>query len=463
MNRTDSLGVKAENRLRRLFDLRSKSGITSVIAALALITAAASLAPASVKQLVSPLHKKQEQHGASASPNSKPTQVPVVLPGAPDLPKTTASSDPETRLVEVQHMLAQGRRDEAMGSIQSLLQDVPNFRAAHLLYGDLLLSKARNLDQLGAVPNDLANLAQVALQGLREESKVRISAIKDVPADGLIPSQFLALSSQVRHAVAVDASKSRLYLFENTPDGVKLLASYYVSVGKYGIGKAIEGDQRTPLGVYFISRTLAPKDLPTFYGRGYYGDAALTLNYPNPLDIKRGKTGGGIWLHGTPPTEFARVPRASDGCVVLSNENLEKLTKIAEVKTTPVVIAESIDWVQPSQAKAALLDFSGVLRRWEEARSTGDPEKLLVYYDQAFNGPKLIPEAGTSFSSGIKRVAANKSEIYNLSILKWSDTDETMVVTFVESVDGALQGQLKRHYWMRKGEQWKIFYEGLVG
>jgi L,D-transpeptidase YnhG len=461
VNRTDSLGVRSLSRLRGLFNLRSKSGVASLAAALALITAAASLAPASVKQLVTPLHDKIELREAIPTPSRSSTQLP--MPGLDYLRTSTVGSDPESRLVEVQHMLAQGRHDEALVSIQRLIQDVPNFRAAHLLYGDLLSSKAQNLDQLGAVPNDLANLAQVALAGLREESKIRISAIQDVPAAGLIPSQFLTLSSQVRHAIAVDASKSRLYLFENAPNGLKLLASYYVSVGKYGIGKAVEGDQRTPLGVYFISRTLAPKDLPTVYGKGFYGDAALTLNYPNPLDIKRGKTGGGIWLHGTPPTEFARVPRASDGCVVLSNENLAKITKTAATKTTPVVIAESIHWVSPSVAKSALKDFSNVLQGWEEARSAGDPGKLLVYYDQAVSGNKPSPDGATPVGAGIKKVSTNRNEIYNLSILKWSDSEETMVVTFVESVDGALQGQLKRHYWTRKGSQWKIFYEGLVG
>ncbi|MFM7113322.1 MAG: hypothetical protein ACKO26_19465, partial [Planctomycetota bacterium] len=44
----------------------------------------------------------------------------------------------------------------------------------------------------------------------------------------------------------------RLYLFQNSPQGLTLLADYYISVGKLGTSKAVEGDQRTPLGVYYM-------------------------------------------------------------------------------------------------------------------------------------------------------------------------------------------------------------------
>jgi L,D-transpeptidase YnhG len=146
------------------------------------------------------------------------------------------------------------------------------------------------------------------LADLREESRIRLKALRERPRPGSIQSQFLALSPRTRHAIAVDTSKSRLYLFENSTEGLKLIADYYISIGKSGIEKTLEGDQRTPLGVYYITSNLDPKSLKDFYGSG-----ALPINYPNPLDVSRGKTGGGIWLHGTPPGQFSRAPKASDG------------------------------------------------------------------------------------------------------------------------------------------------------
>lgn len=44
-----------------------------------------------------------------------------------------------------------------------------------------------------------------------------------------------------------------------------------------------------------------------------YGGIAYTLNYPNPVDKLRGKTGHGIWIHskglGIEPPFHARLRR----------------------------------------------------------------------------------------------------------------------------------------------------------
>lgn len=69
---------------------------------------------------------------------------------------------------------------------------------------------------------------------LRQESLLRLKALRERPPAGTIPSQFLALSPRNKHAMAIDASRARLYLFENTSSGLKLLGDYYISLGKSG-------------------------------------------------------------------------------------------------------------------------------------------------------------------------------------------------------------------------------------
>ncbi len=73
----------------------------------------------------------------------------------------------------------------------------------------------------------------------------------------------------------------RGYTFENTEKGLKLVADYYASVGKLGIEKATEGDQRTPLGVYFITSRLGPRHAQGLLRRG-----CPAINYPNPLQVR---------------------------------------------------------------------------------------------------------------------------------------------------------------------------------
>jgi murein L,D-transpeptidase YafK len=371
--------------------------------------------------------------------------------------------DPETRLIEIQRLFAQGYVRDALKKAEALQREVPNFRAAHLVYGDLLKSTSQRIGEIGAVQPELAKLSETSLLGLREEFKVRMLALKDLPIPGSIPSQFISLSPEVKYAMAIDASKSRLYLFENTAGAMRLLAHYYVSVGKYGIGKAAEGDQRTPLGIYFLFRILQGAELPTLFGPGFYGPTALTLNYPNPLDLRRGKTGGGIWLHGTPATEFARIPRASDGCVVLSNADLTRIARIVPLKTTPVVIADRLQWVQPSSLSPDNRNFSEVLSAWKTARTAGDSEKLVAFYENNFNNGKTLGEWMPVLKADIDRMRGHRLDLRSLSVLRWLDKDDTMVVTFTESLDNNSQGPLKRQYWTRSGKQWKIFYEGIIG
>lgn len=144
------------------------------------------------------------------------------------------------------------------------------------------------------------------------------------------------------------------------------MSDYYISVGKLGTDKTIEGDLRTPLGVYYVTSNLDPRSLKDFYGAG-----ALPVNYPNPYNARRGKTGGGIWLHGTPPTQYARPPKATDGCVVLANPDLERILKSVEVRSTPVVIAPSLRWVPQAGLQAESRSFVDTLASWRAARSSG--------------------------------------------------------------------------------------------
>ena len=376
-------------------------------------------------------------------------------------PKATArDGEAEARLIDIYKLVGDAKTREALAKAESLVQDHPNFQLAQLVYGDLLAAQLRPVRRLGDVPDTTAKAAGPMLAELRDESVLRLKALRERPAAGMVPSQFLALSAANKHAIAVDASRSRLYLFENTATGMKLLADYYISVGKSGIEKSIEGDLRTPLGVYFITSNLNPKSLKDFYGSG-----ALPVNYPNQLDVKRGKTGGGIWLHGTPPQQYARAPLATDGCVVLSNPDLERIINTVEIRTTPVVIAQSLKWVAPQTVKADSKPFEEALNAWHAAKSSGDIKRVTTWYTPDFttNNGKTLAEWTPALRAEMEKQAGREIQLKDVSYLRWTDAADTMVVTFGELVQGAKTGRIKRQYWSRSGNQWKIFYEGIIG
>ena len=368
-------------------------------------------------------------------------------------------SDAEARLLAIYRLIAQAHSREALAKSEALVRDHPNFQLAQLVYGDLLMLQTRPVRGIGDVPELGARNGGRSIEELREESQLRIRALLERPPAGAIPSQFLQLSAQNKHAIAVDTSRARLYLFENSPAGLRLVADYYISVGKLGIDKNAEGDLRTPLGVYFVTSNLDPKTLKDFYGAG-----ALPINYPNPYDARRGKTGGGIWLHGSPPAQFARAPKATDGCVVLSNPDLQRIINTVEVRTTPVVIAPSLTWVAPPAVQPQSKQFGEVLQAWRSAKVSGDPARILGFYSSDFNGyGKSLPEWTPVLKAELDRAHGRDIAMKDLSFLQWSDKTDTMVVTFGEVIAGERTGPVKRQYWLRQGLKWKIFFEGVIG
>ena len=390
------------------------------------------------------------KHHAKPEPRQQAAQAPRTV---------VRDGEAEARLIEIYKLIGQARAREALAKAETLVREHPNFQLAQLVYGDLLSAQAHPVKAFGDVPDSAAKTGAQMLSELREESQLRIRALRERPPAGAIPAQFLQLSPKNRHAIAIDTSRARLYLFENGPQGLKLLADYYISVGKLGIEKSVEGDLRTPLGVYFVTSNLDPKSLKDFYGAG-----ALPINYPNPYDARRGKTGSGIWLHGTPPNQFSRPPKATDGCVVLANPDLQRVIRTVEVRTTPVVIAPTLKWVAPQAVEPDSRRFADVLQAWRQAKGSGDISRMLSFYTPDFSlGGKTLAEWTPLLKVELDRARGREVQLKDLSYLRWTDSADTMVVTFGEVLEGARTGQIKRQYWVRQGPHWKIFFEGVIG
>jgi hypothetical protein len=83
------------------------------------------------------------------------------------LPVAALAATPEDRLSEVYASVEANRLDEALGRVDALLRDYPNFRLAHLVRGDLLLARARPLETFG---NVVKTVPQEKVEGLRAEA-----------------------------------------------------------------------------------------------------------------------------------------------------------------------------------------------------------------------------------------------------------------------------------------------------
>jgi len=111
----------------------------------------------------------------------------------------------------------------------ALLKEHPNFRLAHLVRGDLLLARARPLQTFG---NVVKTVPQERVEGLREEALARLRAARQRPGEDRLPRYVLQLHPEQKHALVVDSRRSRLYVYANDGGKPKLIADYYVTLGK---------------------------------------------------------------------------------------------------------------------------------------------------------------------------------------------------------------------------------------
>lgn len=363
----------------------------------------------------------------------------------------------EARLLEVYALIGQGRQAEALARAGQLARAWPTFQAAQLVHADLLALRLPPAGRRAVEQRLQAPGAAEALRSLRDESARRLEALRHRPAPGTVPAQLLAVPASSRYALAVDVSRSRMYVLRNTRQGLELAADYYVSLGKAGAGKRVEGDARTPLGVYHVTSNLPARTLPDFYGAG-----ALPLNYPNAYDRRAGRTGSGIWLHGSPPEQYARAPLATDGCVVLADNDLRQLLRMADVGATVVTIAPRLDWIPQAEARVQAQALRRQVLAWNEARAEGDLQRWQSFY---------LPDAVRAGRLGQQRPALRDElaqtagrgraiELKDVSVLRWRDErQELMVVNFGEVPRGERAGALRRQYWLHAPGGWKIFHE----
>ncbi len=370
------------------------------------------------------------------------------------------SARSENLLMSALEKIAQSKIDEALIDLGILRSINPKFSLAQLVYADLMLAKNQQIKNFGN--SDKKDNEKI--NALRDEILVRWNYYKSPIDKTLIPSSLVQLSDVQDYVLVVAQSKHRMFLYKNQSGVPTYVNDFYVTIGKKGAGKVLEGDQKTPLGVYFVTRFIEPNELPELYG-----DGAFPINYPNIWDKRNGRTGTGIWLHGIPSTIFSRPPQDSNGCVIISNDDLKSLAPYISDKgqTTPVILANEIKWKTKVEWKKRQKNFYSYLEQWRKDWESRDVELYLSHYSKDYED---LGEDYESWAKHKRRANPSKSSIKvdldNTSILIYPDgTASVMVVTFMQnySSDSFKHAYRKRQYWkMEEDGNWRIIFEGSV-
>jgi len=275
-----------------------------------------------------------------------------------------------------------------------------------------------------------------------------------------LPTALLQLPHGTQTAITVDLESNKLHLLRAGKQGLETVASFYVSIGKAGAAKQVEGDEKTPVGIYFIVAHIAGDELPEIYGAG-----ALPLNYPNSLDQRRGHSGSGIWIHGTDKTTEELLPQSSRGCLTLRNQDFLRLAREVEISRTPVVISRTLRWLPASDLDPLRRSLATAVESWRRDWESRDTERYLSHYAKDFRSGSM---SRRRFAVHKQRVNARKKfiEVRLDEIGIYLDPAENglALVTFVQNYrsNNFEQQRLKHQYWRRQDEGWKIVLEGGV-
>lgn len=378
------------------------------------------------------------------------------LPAVADIAESRAGMprDPEARLVSALDLFSLGEVDSAIRELEPIVQGMPNYRLAHLVYGDLMAARA-------GVPLSVessSSLPRTVVNDLLSEARQRWRQSRFDPA-GRVPEQLLRFATNQAHAVFVDLARNRLFVFRNNSGEPELVADYYVSGGKNGTRKRRRGDRRTPLGVYYITERLPGEALPD-----KYGPVAFPVDYPNPWDQRNGRTGSGIWLHGVSSETYSRPPLDSDGCVALTNEQLLEVAPMLSIRHTPVVIGENLAWTHRNALTARKASIEAAVEAWRRDWASGDVEAYLAHYADDFSARGMSKKQWSDYK---RRVDAGKTfigvELEDLGVLGYPDEPEMVVVTFTQDYrsNNFNARASKRQFWRQDlTGRWRIVYEG---
>ena len=292
--------------------------------------------------------------------------------------------------------LSEGKIGQARLLAGQMAWRFPDFALGQLIYAELsAVSALKDVSIAEHLPID-RNVAELLLEAQRRlKAAERYSTDTELPSKDVKspqwPANLVQAGKHLSQLVVADLNSSVLYTWRLDQQHSSLVHQHYIGSGEGGFGKQLEGDLKTPLGVYTINGLLADASLPDLYGAG-----ALTLDYPNTLDQALGRTGYGIWLHGVPSNQLSRTPYSSEGCVTMSNQHLQRLVGELNPSSTRVILTDTVAALDATQRSTLADQFQLLFKQYQQAWLEGNEEQLKnLYTDQQYLRQRLDSSSGT--------------------------------------------------------------------
>lgn len=203
--------------------------------------------------------------------------------------------------------------------------------------------------------------------------------------DNYYPSNILMMDEKfAHHVILVEKSTHKLHIYENSNTIPKLIKTYDIATGKTKGDKSVNGDHKTPEGIYTIYEFLPAQELLRRHGKyaEIYGPGAFPMDYPNFIDKRAGKGGGGIWLHSTDDDKRISKGLDSRGCVVVRQQDLKDISEYIQLERSPIIVVQDIHYLSKSTWERYRKDVNDAVQKWATAWQKKDFETYINSYDK---------------------------------------------------------------------------------
>jgi len=276
-------------------------------------------------------------------------------------------------------------------------------------------------------------------------------------AENPLPNALLYYDNPGASVLLIDKSECTLSVYQYQQEWKKI-DQFNCTSGKKKGDKLIEGDEKTPEGIYWFSHAWTGKELLDQYGdsANIYGIGAFELNYPNYVDLMFDKKSGyGIWLHGTDKLQ----PTETRGCVSTSNSDLLKISQYIKVGKTPIIIKNQVQWINEEQHKKEREQILQFVKEWEAAWESEDLLPYLSKYSKRFKTPKFRYQGWAWFKKEVNKNNQNrKVTLKDISIFKSKGIYHVQFVQKYSSTGTNDIGK-KQLYLVKENEDFRILSE----
>jgi murein L,D-transpeptidase YafK len=285
---------------------------------------------------------------------------------------------------------------------------------------------------------------------------VLLFSATDGPGPGSLPVYLLKMGDMGdRYAILVDKKTQTLSLYQASSDEPRLVKEYRCTTGKNNGSKIKEGDKRTPNGVYFFKSRLEDDQLPEKYGK-----RAFPMDYPNDYDRLDDKSGSGIWLHAVDVDSRVQQSYDTEGCVVVTNKDIQDLTGYIALRETPIIIDDSIYTAPPGKIREEREQISAFIEKWRFAWQNKKLDAYIDCYDERFEGKQgMGRKQWRQYKATLNKTYKNIT--VKLADLKIYQYHSYVVVSFIQDYrsSGFQAKGRKLLYLVRSGQGYTIFSE----